>query len=224
MVKTYLISTITTMIPMLTISSPVCKTRRLPENGPTLAALERAGAQTLPNPVRWVLGANRASSVVEPNGITVTHGDLHGSNLFVDGQNAWVIDFERTGWGHRLRDFVRLEIDAVTRLVTRGTVDMRTRLGLYRAMVALASVGETLPPSQEIRANPAALKAFIFVQELRKLAASITYYTNVNEYLWGLLLHTLFVGSLSSLDATHREHCMLLGAVIVERLKMVNSG
>ncbi len=64
----------------------------------------------------------------------VVHGDLHGDNLLVDNNmHVWPIDYERTGFGHVLTDFVELEHDIMTRL-TNG--DDLQRLLYVRAYVA----------------------------------------------------------------------------------------
>ncbi len=56
-------------------------------------------------------------SIVDLTYEAVTHGDLHGDNLLIDSRkNAWVIDFERSGEGHVLQDFIELESDILNRL------------------------------------------------------------------------------------------------------------
>ena len=76
----------------------------------------------LPNPIEWFktrIAENRELdlSIVETTQRAVTHGDLHGDNLLIDSRkNAWVIDFERSGDGHALQDFIELESDIINRL------------------------------------------------------------------------------------------------------------
>ena len=67
------------------------------------------------NVVRW-LGRHMRDSNIISYRLAVTHGDLHSDNLFVDGEHAWVTNFERTGPGHILRDFIEMEVDLFTRL------------------------------------------------------------------------------------------------------------
>ena len=69
----------------------------------------------MPNPVTWVLKHRVDSSTLSARQ-AITHGDLHGDNIFVDDIHAWAIDFERSGEGHILRDFTELEVDILTRL------------------------------------------------------------------------------------------------------------
>ncbi|PDW02245.1 hypothetical protein CJ255_15005, partial [Candidatus Viridilinea mediisalina] len=72
--------------------------------------------QVLPNPIRWLSEHYQTTSRVANPRKAITHGDLHGDNLFVTPTHAWPIDFERTGEGPILRDFVELIQDILTRI------------------------------------------------------------------------------------------------------------
>ncbi len=50
----------------------------------------------LPSPVSWVL-RHKSGSLIPYTRQAITHGDLHGDNLFVDKSHAWAIDFEHSG-------------------------------------------------------------------------------------------------------------------------------
>ena len=71
----------------------------------------------LPDPIDWLRRHKNDSRVADAKQ-AVVHGDLHGDNMFVSQQYGWVIDFERTGPSHALRDFAELEIDILTRLLS----------------------------------------------------------------------------------------------------------
>ena len=81
----------------------------------SLAELSASFGVSLIDPMAWVLGRAREAPILMIRQ-AITHGDLNGDNLFVDGEHAWAIDFERTGPGHILRDFIELETDIITRL------------------------------------------------------------------------------------------------------------
>jgi hypothetical protein len=57
---------------------------------------------------------------------TVVHGDLNARNILIDGNdNVFVIDFAKTGLGHILKDFCKLEVEikfCLTKLVTEADV------------------------------------------------------------------------------------------------------
>ena len=81
----------------------------------------------LPEPAAWLLqrmqldGDGEYHAVTPNTDLAIVHGDLHGDNVFVDTRHdVWVIDFERTGPGPILQDFVELETDILTRLSSLG--------------------------------------------------------------------------------------------------------
>ncbi|RPJ43291.1 MAG: response regulator, partial [Chloroflexi bacterium] len=92
-----------------------------------LARIENTGASLvlpglpveLPDPYAWLRRNGPRLAWPEPLRYAITHGDLHAGNLLVDDalEHTWTIDFERTGYGPILRDFVELEVDFATRLV-----------------------------------------------------------------------------------------------------------
>jgi hypothetical protein len=57
---------------------------------------------------------------------TVVHGDLNSRNILIDdNDNVFVIDFAKTGPGHILKDFCKLEVEikfCLTRLVTEADI------------------------------------------------------------------------------------------------------
>jgi CheY-like chemotaxis protein len=175
------------------------------------------------NPVPWVL--RRAEDSLIPGARqAVTHGDLHGDNLFTDGEHAWAIDYERAGSGHILRDFVELEVDVVTRLLPLPEMDLSL---LYELAVVLVEPSEpTAPfrPTKKLLANPDTRKALDVIAGLRKLAYEMTRHPSSQEYLWGLLLDALFVATVVSEESPQRERALLLGAVLCDRLRHWGKG
>lgn len=173
---------------------------------------------SLTNPVPWAL-RHANDSLIPDSRQAITHGDLHGDNLFVDYEHAWAIDFERTGPGHVLRDFVELEVDMVTRLVSFPEHGLSH---LYQLAVVLAEPSIPATPfraSAQLLAEPETRKALGVIAGLRRLAYEVAPYRDFREYLWGLLLDTLFVATLAAEGAPQRERALLLGAVLCERLR-----
>ena len=132
--------------------------------------------------------------------------------------HSWILDFERTGWGPILQDFAELETDIITRLTEcPGNLDQFFRLCV--ALVApenpKASLAQhidrfmPLPPSLD-----GAAKAII---HLRRLAETQTRYLDSREYLWGILLNTIYVMSLNP-DPERLDRALILGGVVCERL------
>jgi DNA-binding NarL/FixJ family response regulator len=178
----------------------------------------------LPNPTYWLARHYRESEHVVAPRQAVTHGDLHGDNLFVDRTgHAWPIDFERTGPGPILRDYVELSQDIFTRLALVSPEDLSP---LYELAVVLSAPASTAAPLQEtpaIQQNIEANKAFQLLKALRRIAHKQTRYTDYREYLWGLLLDSLFVASLLPADNMRRTKALLLASVICGRLDHWNA-
>lgn len=170
-------------------------------------------------PVAWLHRFGH-DSAIRGMKAAVTHGDLHGDNLFVEGRRAWIIDFERTGPGHALRDFVELEIDIYTRLVDDACFDWHTLLDLALALAAPNDPTMPIRPSALAQENPDAMKALGTIQAIRQLAHELVRYQDQREYLWGLLFDALFLTSIPSVPRGQRLRAMLLSMVICERLCM----
>jgi hypothetical protein len=169
------------------------------------------------NPVAWVL-EHKSDSTIPCTRQAITHGDLHGDNLFVDGAHAWAIDFERSGRGPILRDFVELEVDIITRLVQFPEDDLSHFEELARVLAESAEVGSSFRPTPNLLADAETCKALSVIAGLRELAREVTHSTDAREYQWGLLLDALFVAALMPPPSPQRDRALLLGAVLCERL------
>ena len=171
----------------------------------------------MPNPVTWVLRHGADSSTLSARQ-AITHGDLHGDNLFVDGVHAWAIDFERSGEGHILRDFTELEVDILTRLAwKKNEKDLREFFYLLTCLADPHYFKETPDPiglsNKEFR------KAFNVVKGLRSLAKDIAKFKDVREYTWSLLLDLVFVATYNGGEALQRERSLLYASVLCSCLQ-----
>lgn len=184
----------------------------------------------LPNPMRWVVGNYDASYAVVHPRQAVTHGDLHGENLFVDEYHAWPIDFERTEHGPILRDFVELIQDLLTRIIPVGdgqndTPTTRDYLLLYALSVAFCmpqQPGDSMPLYAIVRDHPQGMKAFGMLNDLLRLAAERAQYEDRQELLWGVLFNNLFVTTLLSPDDPRLSRTLLFASILCARLQQPN--
>lgn len=172
----------------------------------------------LPNPTRWVSEHTKDTALIRSR-LAITHGDLHGDNLFVDNERSWAIDFERTGSGPILRDFVEIIQDIVTRIARFTADDLRVFFELAVAICTPRSRNEAMIPSQGIIAHPVAFKTFQVVQKLQIMAQQYTRYEDRREYLWGLLLNNLFVMNLLPEHDPRYLRTRILAALICHRLE-----
>ncbi|MFW5942828.1 MAG: phosphotransferase [Chloroflexota bacterium] len=180
----------------------------------------------LPNPVRWVL-SHKEQCVLPNVKATVVHGDLHGDNLFVDGEHAWPIDFERTGPSHKLRDFAELEVDILTRLLVVTQADL---LSFYHLALTVAhhpqadhynsaQLERRFPLLSRWQPSAKMQKALGIIAGIRRLAHSLYNYATPEEYLWAVLLTALFTATLHPRGDLQREQALLLASVICQRLR-----
>lgn len=188
--------------------------RELRDEGP--ATLQGAPPD-LPDPVKWVLH-HEPDSGMFTSFEAVTHGDLHGDNLFVEGEHAWAIDFERSGPGPILRDFVELEQDIVTRLMPPDDNDLDEFFQFALALTTPRTAKESLRP-ESLRPPTEIRKAAVVVAGLREMASNVTGFKDMREYYWGLLLDSLMGSSLAHKDSLQRDRSQLLAAVISKRLE-----
>lgn len=179
--------------------------------------LRAATTRSLIDPVQWVRAFGH-DSVMPAARQAVTHGDLQGDNLFVEGERAWIIDFERTGPSHALRDFAELEVDIFARLLPHDRVDWLALYSLARTLVGPADVGVSLSLSDALAGNREIAKASQVITGLRALAREVVHYNDQREHLWAMLFDALFVASVNSMPASQRLRALLYAAVICERL------
>ena len=188
----------------------------------------------LPDPRRWI-AEHHHDSALPSTKQTIIHGDFHGDNLFVDVHlQTWVIDFERTGPGHILADFVRMEHDILNRLAKID--DLRTYCKVVVAITTPRSPTTTIPlqPCEEIDSEKNEIsKALDVIRGLRQFSQELFRYSDQREYYWGLLLDVLFSIqrfeklleglSKSSNDrsamVSNLDKALLLGGVLCRRLQ-----
>lgn len=153
----------------------------------------------------------------------VTHGDLHGDNLLIDSRkNAWVIDFERTGEGHALQDFIELEADILNRLDAFSD----NTLAFYRMCLVVA--GRTkireLDENEAKAPDPRIEKALKTISLLRGLAFECTGIQDARQYLLGLLFNAIFRATINNSERyrKHQQQALMLAAIFCHRLEHWN--
>ncbi|HEY0783269.1 MAG TPA: response regulator [Thermoanaerobaculia bacterium] len=173
----------------------------------------------LPNPILTLGRQSLVFSTYE----TITHGDFNGHNVLVDGDgHCWLIDFQRTGIGHVLRDAVQL--DTIVRLLLLGPDEatLAERLELEEALGSAASFADTSTLPGRLRSpNPAVAKAFLTCAHLRGLAAKLIAShreADIGEYYAGTLYCALKTASLFRTPTLQREHALLSACLTAERL------
>ena len=160
------------------------------------------------------------------------HGDLQGDNCFVDEEhhNLWLIDFERSGPGPIVEDWVELEVDILTRLSCFSTQHRQDYLELAACISSPNAAALWQPASLATNFSETA-KALAVIQEIRKHARRTTGLgANLDDtrlYRWALLLNVAFrltlptggsVEDEAKCNLSIAERCLLLGGVICHSL------
>jgi ActR/RegA family two-component response regulator len=177
------------------------------------------------NPLEWLKtivqneGTENDPSMVPATRTAVTHGDLHADNLLIDeSQHGWVIDFERTGEGHALQDFVELESDVVTRFACTG--EMFSSFYYFCLVVAGGdSIDQTLLKHPALP-NPETQKLLDTIAFIRTLAVRCTTITDMRQYLLGLYFNTIFRATIISRDQHQQSElrAWMLASILCYRL------
>jgi ActR/RegA family two-component response regulator len=183
------------------------------------------------DPIEWLIreiGENKENdaSRVAKTRIAVTHGDLHADNLMIDdSQNAWVIDFERSGEGHALQDFIELESDIINRM-TNTNDNFRTYYHLCIAVTASQSTGQ-INTENPILANAEIQKVLKTIATIRSLAEQCTGISDSRQYLLGLFFNTIFratinTGNLDDIQKKNQHCALMLASILCHRLENWN--
>jgi hypothetical protein len=194
-----------------------------PEFDPHARTLSWLG-QTLLNPLHW-LEDNDPS--VMPVRRSITHGDLHASNILIDkAGNCFLIDFYRTAHSHILRDFIELETDIKFRLM--GDLTSEEFAPLEETLIELQHPAQALalPVGLPETAQKAAhIIAGLRAEAWRLLDALQSDVSHIQrEYLTSLLMGTLNILRLRHYKETpalqpRRTLALLSAAMICQQLQ-----
>ena len=151
------------------------------------------------------------------------HGDLNSKNILVYHNIGWLIDFFSTGWGHCLRDFIKLETDM--KFMFTKEFDLASLIRLEKALLARDNFEEE-SDIQNFDDEEALKKLFICIKHLRKLAVELTNPKSIGEYYVGLFFTTLRTlqfykveGFTKSQDKKRLKFAFISAGLIHEKLK-----
>jgi CheY-like chemotaxis protein len=165
------------------------------------------------NPVKWL---RQHPSLIAQVSLARTHGDMHSQNVLLDpNQQAWLIDFYRSGPGHLFRDLIELESDI--KFVLLDVTDLPTLLQFESALLSAKFFSDkpTLPTFRQAELR----KAFEVVQGIRHIAGElIGPRTSMLDYYQGLLLQTLAMIGRRHIGPLKKRHAYLAASLLCQRL------
>jgi len=203
---------------------------------------KRLGPDHLLNPFRWIK-KNRSPLTrnIQPRNAfnVITHGDLHGENIFVEiGDenqiNCWVFDFERTGFGPRFRDCVELEVDILINLLDLSLNDdhLIYKLILIFLLKYKRLPSTDLPPipvgilrGSNLTTTEQVVKALNCIWEIRSQALEFVTenFPSIEPYYWGLLCDALYVCCITEDKRSEKyKKAFFLAAMVCHRLDNIS--
>jgi DNA-binding response OmpR family regulator len=188
------------------------------ESGPQLRFKGLDVSRTLVDPLRALAHPDFVALTYR----CTTHGDFNAHNILLDrAGDAWLIDFQRTGSSHILRDIAQL--DSVVRFqLLPEEMSLPERLALEAALDEAGQSGQTGDAASTIAAvNGHVAKAFETVLKLRELAnelISVNPIADMSEYYVALYYHAINFVRFSWAPSIQREHALLCASLLVDRL------
>jgi CheY-like chemotaxis protein len=190
------------------------------EQGKQKLSFKSLGSErTFTNPLLKLGGA----PLIYPTYISVTHGDFNQHNLLVDNTGyMWLIDFQKTGHGHILRDFAELDSEIRFRLLDPQEATLAERCQMEEALCSIERFSEIDRLTTEFAtSNPALAKIYTTVVHLRNLAYKMVAQNladDINEYYAALFYNALNTLRFYSLPSGQREHALLCASLLADRL------
>lgn len=178
--------------------------------------------RTFTNPLLMMGGA----PLIYPTYINITHGDFNQHNLLVDNNTGhmWLIDFQKTGLGHILRDVAKLDSEVRFQLLASHEATLAERCQMEEVLCSAQRFSEIDQlPAKFSTLNPALAKAYATVVHLRKLAHKMVVQNvvdDINEYYAALFYNALNTLRFYSLPSIQKEHALLCASLLADRLRV----
>ncbi len=155
--------------------------------------------------------------------LCTTHGDFNHRNLLIDASgHTWLIDFQRTGRGHILRDVAQLDSEIRLVLLASQEATLEERRLMEEALCSIEHFSQveelmTIFSTQ----NKAVAKAYTAVVHLRTLAQRLVAQNpadDISEYYIALLYNAVNTTRFSGLPSGQREHALLSASLLADRI------
>jgi CheY-like chemotaxis protein len=164
-------------------------------------------------------------SLVRSTYICTTHGDFNQHNLLIDKTgHTWLIDFQRTGQGHILRDIAKLETEVLFHLLTSEDATLEECLCMEESLCSVEHFSQLEQLEVNVPTlNQALAKVYSTVVHLRILARKLVAQNpsdDISEYYTALFYNAVNTLRFYSLSQRQREHALLCASLLADRLKL----
>ncbi len=193
-------------------------------DGSTLAVSIGARPAQLPMPVLPVLSSGQYSAAGMLMDTAVRHGDMHGSNVLVDGarRTSWYIDYEHFGVDHYcLADHVEMEAHI---LFSAARISRNIAFWAQLTQALIESPVLELPADIALNATDAAdkaeaAKALQAIRIIRQAAQLCNTANSALPYYHALLFEALRAAGARSKEPQRRWHALVTAAQLFERIE-----
>jgi len=159
----------------------------------------------------------------------IVHGDLNARNILIDdNNNVFIIDFAKTGKGHILKDFCRLEVEikfCLTELATEDdvlrAVEWEKKLLLIQRKKSHRSLNDLLAmPKDNLGFDEITTGCIRELREYarRALGLYLTDSVGPEQYYLGLLHHTLEAIRYKQCDRNSRLFALISASLLCQAL------
>jgi signal transduction histidine kinase/ActR/RegA family two-component response regulator len=180
------------------------------------------GERTFTNPI--LDSSNQ--HLVRKTYLCTTHGNLNENNILVDDAgHTWLIDFERAGPGHILRDIATLDSVVRFHLLGPEEADLVDRLRMEEALCSADRFSRVEEAAVSFSTeNTALAKAYATAIHLRSLARRLLEPNpsdDISELYIALLYHALNTLRFYWLSTVQLEHALLSASLLVDAIQGV---
>ena len=175
------------------------------------------GDRTFPNPVLAMADFDFEETTYECK----THGDLNENNVLVDNLgHTWLIDFDKTGKGHILRDVAEMDCIVRFKLLSSDDATLQERLEMEEALCSIRQFTDVDQLSQRfVTNNPLLAKAYATVVHLRTIARRLVLHSHdIKEYNIALFYYALNTIRFYDIPTVQRQHALLSASLLVNQL------
>ncbi|GAC1386603.1 MAG: hypothetical protein NVSMB33_16160 [Ktedonobacteraceae bacterium] len=177
--------------------------------------------RTFTNPLLVMTGPHQVRFTY----ICTTHGDFNQHNIFIDTtHHNWLIDFQRTGQGHILRDVTKLDSEVRFQLLTDEEATLKERLQMEEILCNIGQFSEVDDLATRLpTTNQALAKAYTTVVHLLTLAKGLVAPNpgnDISEYYIALFYNAMNTLRFYTLSSTQREHALLCASLLADRLRL----